>query len=196
MKLLVGLGNPEEKYANTRHNLGFDVVSDLQRKLNGSEWSNNATFRSELSEIRYPNDHKVLLIRPQTYMNNSGLAVAKLASFYKVEPEDIIIIHDELDLPLGHIKIRLGGSAAGHHGVESIMEKLGTDKFIRVRLGIGNLKTALGERGTNHFGAEHYVLEPFMPNESSDVKKMIKQTIKAIEILLTKGYENAQNQFN
>lgn len=191
MKLIVGLGNPEGKYSGTRHNLGFDVLDELTKKLNLVDWVMESKFKAEV--IKTPN---LILAKPQTYVNKSGLSVAALANFYKIKPEDIVIIHDELDLPLGHIKIRLGGAAAGHHGVESIMDSLGTDKFIRLRLGIGNLRSQSGERGGQTFGAEKYVLESFMPNEKSDVKKMIKQAIKALDTLMTKGLEKAQSQFN
>lgn len=124
------------------------------------------------------------------------MAVAALASFYKIPPADIIIIHDELDLHRGTIKVRLGGSGAGHHGIESIIDKLGTDKFIRVRLGIGNWKTQSSEHGGNHLSVEHFVLAPFLPNEKSTVKSLIKKGVGALEVILEKGIESAQNQFN
>lgn len=191
MKLIVGLGNPEDKYAGSRHNLGFEVLDELLRKLNLVDWVKEDKFKSEL--IKAP---ELILVKPQTYMNHSGMAVKLLADYFKIPPESIIIIHDDLDLPLGKIKVRMGGAGAGHHGVESIIKELGTDQFIRVRLGIGNLRTQSGERHGQHFNAEHFVLEPFMHSEHSSVKHMIKQAIKAIEILLGKGLSEAQNQFN
>lgn len=191
MKLIVGLGNPEDKYADTRHNLGFEVVDELRRKLNAPVWEKRDKFKAEISRV----SPDLILARPQTYMNNSGMAVLRLASFFKVPGEGIVVVHDELDLPLGRIKIRLGGAAAGHHGVESVVEAIG-DKFARVRLGIGNLRTQSSERGGQSLGAEKYVLEPFMKNERSDVKKMVKQAIKALETLLSKGLDKAQDQFN
>ena len=191
MKLVVGLGNPEGRYANTRHNLGFEVADELTRKLNLVDWTSENKFKSEL--IRTP---ELILVKPQTFMNQSGLAVRQLADYYKIAPEDIIIIHDELDLPLGKIKVRLGGAAAGHHGVESIINSLETDQFIRVRLGIGNLKTQGAEHKATHVSAEKFVLEPFLHSEKAQVKHMIKQTLKALDLLLEKGLSIAQNQYN
>lgn len=192
MWLIVGLGNPEDKYAGTRHNLGFELVEDLRRKLNGPDWEKSNKFQAEISKL----SDELMLVRPQTYMNNSGLAVAKIANFYKVPPESIIVVHDELDLPLGHLKLRQGGAAAGHHGVESVIDKIGTDQFIRLRLGIGNLRSQSSEKGGNHLNVEHYVLESFLDQEKHDVKKMLKQAIKALELILEKGIDQAQNQYN
>lgn len=205
MRLIIGLGNPEDKYSGTRHNLGFEIVDEFARKLeariqgSGYSWEDSKKFQSEILQLNHPLSPKskaLILVKPQTYMNKSGLAVASLANFYKVNPEDIVIIHDELDLVLGKIKIRLGGAAAGHHGVESIISSLGTDKFIRVRLGIGNLHSQSSERGGQSFNVEHFVLESFLPQEKSKVKSMKKLSIKALDILLEKGLEKAQNQFN
>lgn len=191
MKLIVGLGNPEDKYAGTRHNLGFDVLDELTKKFNLVDWIKEEKFKSEL--IKAP---ELILVKPQTYVNKTGIAVSSLASYYKIPSTDIIVVHDDLDLPLGKIKVRMGGAAAGHHGVESVIEALGTDQFIRVRLGIGNLKSQSGEHKTIHFNAEHFVLEPFIHNEKSKVKHMIKQAVKAMELLLEKGLTIAQNQNN
>lgn len=183
MKLLIGLGNPvlrqaqdKDKYSGTRHNLGFMVLDKL-----ADSWEDNKKFKSQIAKV----SQELLAVKPMTYMNNSGMAVKLLADYYKISPADIIIIHDELDLPLGKIKVRLGGAAAGHHGVESIINALGTDQFIRVRLGIGA-----------HVDAEKFVLEPFMHSEKAQVKYMIKQSVKALQILLEKGLTIAQNQYN
>jgi PTH1 family peptidyl-tRNA hydrolase len=199
MKLIVGLGNPEDKYAGTRHNLGFLVLDEFRRKLNLGEWSLEKKLKSEVivGRLQVTGDsEQLILVRPQTYMNNSGMGVFAAASYYKVAPEDVVIVHDELDLHRGQIKLRLGGAAAGHHGVESVINALGTDKFIRLRLGIGNWRTEGAEKSADKIGTEKYVLEQFTQKESSDVKKMIKQAIKALEILLDKGLDKAQNQFN
>ncbi len=191
MKLIIGLGNPESRYAGTRHNLGFDVLDELTRKLNLVEWTKEEKFKAELIKTK-----ELILVKPQTFMNHSGMAVAALANFYKIKSEDIIVIYDELDLPLGKIKVRLGGAAAGHHGVESVIELLGTDQFIRVRLGIGNLKTQSSEHKQISLSAEKFVLEPFLHSEKAQVKHMIKQALKALDILLEKGLAIAQNQYN
>ncbi len=191
MKLIVGLGNPGEKYQKVRHNLGFEVLDELVKKLNLVDWSMEDKFKAEIIRAQ-----ELILVKPQTYMNNSGMAVVKLVEYFKVDPSELIVIHDELDLPFGKIKVRLGGAAAGHHGVESITAALGTDKFIRVRLGIGNLKTQSSEHKHAHVDTNKFVLEPFTGGEKSKVKHMLKQAVQALEILLEKGLEQAQNQFN
>ncbi|OGE38341.1 aminoacyl-tRNA hydrolase [Candidatus Daviesbacteria bacterium RIFCSPLOWO2_01_FULL_39_12] len=191
MKLIVGLGNPGEKYASVRHNLGFMAVEEFRRKGDWGNWGIEGKFKSEIIK-----KDQIILARPQTYMNNSGMAVSALVNFYKIAPEDVIVVYDELDLPLGKIKVRLGGAAAGHHGVESIIKELGTDQFIRIRLGIGNIRTQSSEHKGAHVSAEKFVLEPFMHSEKAQVKHMIKRAVKALEIILEKGIEKAQNQFN
>ncbi len=191
MKLVVGLGNPGEKYQNVRHNLGFNAVEEFRREGDWGDWADEGKFKSEIVK-----KDEIILARPQAYMNNSGLAVKLLTAYYKIPTTDVIVVYDELDLPLGKIKVRMGGAAAGHHGVESIMQHLGSDQFIRVRLGIGNLKTQSAEHRRVHVSAEKFVLEPFIHSEKSPVKHMLKQAIKALDLLLEKGLEKAQNQFN
>ncbi len=191
MKIIVGLGNPEDKYAGVRHNLGFVVLDELVKKLNLIDWIMEDKFKAEI--IKAP---EIILAKPQTYMNNSGMAVKLLTAYYKIPATDLIVVHDELDLPLGKIKVRLGGAAAGHHGVESVIDALKTDQFIRVRLGIGNLRTLSSERDGQHIGVEKFVLEPFLSIEKPKVKHIVKQAINAIEIILKKGLESAQNQYN
>ena len=195
MKLIVGLGNPGEKYQNTRHNLGFEIVEHFRKKVNAPEFSFNKKFNSEISDIRRSDD-QIILIRPQTFMNNSGSATSALANYYKVDPKDIIVVYDELDLPLGQIKIRLGGSAAGHHGVENIIQTLGTDQFLRLRAGIGSLRTLSSEHHQDHRVAEKYVVESFTSGEVNKVKHLVKQATEALELLLEEGLDKAQNQYN
>lgn len=191
MKLVVGLGNPGEKYTKVRHNLGFKAIEDYVKKVYRLQFTVDSKFKSEIVKI-----DDFIFAKPQTFMNNSGMAVRQLADYFKIAPEDIIVVYDELDLPLGKIKVRMGGAAAGHHGVESIIESLGTDKFIRVRMGIGNLKTQSAEHKGSHVDTNKFVLEGFMHNEKSPLKHMLKQAVQALEILLDEGLEKAQNQFN
>lgn len=197
MKLVVGLGNPGEKYKSVRHNLGFAVLDELGKRFKGEggSWKYEEKFKSEILDFTL-NASRFTLVKPQTYMNNSGMAVKLLTTYYKslvprdrLPATDIIVIHDEMDLPLGKIKVRLGGAAAGHRGVESIISALGTDQFIRVRLGIEPSSGFIRQ-------PERFVLEPFRPQEKSQVKHMIKQAVKALDLLLEKGLESAQNQFN
>jgi PTH1 family peptidyl-tRNA hydrolase len=189
MKLIIGLGNPGEKYQNSRHNLGFMVVDELARKmlsLAKTKWVENKKFNSLI--INYQSS--IILVKPQTMMNASGFAVAKMANFYKVKPKDIWVIHDDVDLPLGKIKIRLGGAAAGHHGVESIIQQLGTDKFVRFRLGIGH-----PGRGNDKL-VERYVLRGFASHETSEVRQMDKKAIQALKKALEDGLVKAMSEFN
>lgn len=211
MKIIVGLGNPGEKYEATRHNLGFFVLDRFLKdaaSVEKSVWTREAKFKSDIVQLRFKNqsgeEEPVFLMKPITYMNNSGMAVELVTSFYKVKPEDVWVIHDELDLPLGSMKIRFGGAAAGHHGVESIMQVLGTDKFWRFRLGIGHLL----HRDKNDDGKEHalgrmkvrnveeYVLGDFVGKDYTEAKKMVKHASEGLEVALKKGLETAQNRFN
>lgn len=207
MKLIVGLGNPGEKYEGTRHNLGFLVVEKFfkdTQPMKQTVWDENKKLKSQLAKITVA-EEEVILALPTTFMNNSGQAVSLIAQYYKIQPEDIWIVYDELDLPLGSLKIRFGGAAGGHHGVESILESLGTDKFWRFRLGIGvshathnngegeKLHESVGRQKVN--GAD-FVLGTFSQKEASEVKKMVKHTSEALQVALEKSLEKAQNQFN
>ena len=197
MKIIVGLGNPGEKYENTRHNLGFLVLDHLLKHLgdNKIDWDQSKKLKSDIS-IFTVKEEKVLLAKPQTYMNNSGMAVQLLKDFYKVEPEDLWIVYDELDLPLGSMKIRFGGAAAGHHGVESIMEAIGTDKFWRFRLGIGVTHNK-SEVGKHDFkDAKEYVLDQFHSGEIGKERELIKHATEALQCAMEKGMETAMNRFN
>jgi len=191
MKLIVGLGNPGERYQNTRHNLGFMVVDAIARKFSifNFQFSIDKKASAEILKTEFA-DKKIILAKPLTFMNASGKAVAKLASNFKLQTSSIWVVHDDVDLPLGKIKIRFGGGSAGHRGVESIIKELGTDDFVRFRLGIGHP----GREGDNT--VEKYVLREFDINEQSEVKKIIKKTVKAVKIALEKGLERVMNEFN
>lgn len=208
MKIIVGLGNPGEKYETTRHNLGFLTLDRLLKDcapVEKSEWKNEPKLKSQVAEITCSGiDEKILLIKPQTYMNNSGMAVQLVSSFYKVSPEDVWVVYDELDLPLGTLKIRFGGAAAGHHGVENIIEQLGTDAFWRFRLGIGHTShkdldgDGKGDRVGNRKirNVEDYVIGEFSEHDYTEAKKMIKHASEALQCALEKSMETAQNRFN
>lgn len=199
MKLIVGLGNPGEKYQNSRHNLGFEVVEKfIAHRLPATDYSKNIWQKADkLKALVYRLETEdVLIIKPQTYMNNSGLAVKASLTAYRLPLTDLIVIHDDLDLNLGKIKIRQGGSGAGHHGVESIIKALGNDKFIRVKLGIATPALQSSERGGQSVDVDHFVLKKFMPSERSRVRRMIKEAVEATELLLKEGLEKAQNKYN
>lgn len=214
MKLIVGLGNPGDKYEHTRHNLGFAIVDKFFKDFAPAEntiWSNNEKVKSEIATFEWKPKigplEKVILAKPQTYMNNSGMAVSLLSSFYKVSPEDIWVVYDELDLPVGFMKIRFGGAAAGHHGAESVIEQLGTDKFWRFRMGIGVSHPHTGrerrEDGKKHTvgsqkvkNAEDFVLDSFGHSEQGKIRELIKHGSKALQMALEKGIEAAMNRYN
>lgn len=221
MKLIVGLGNPGEKYEGTRHNLGFMVAEEVGKRLGavGDSWKLEKKFKAEVFELTYQKPgtspvgefanrflnreifslketEQIFLVKPQTFMNNSGQAVKKISDYYKISLADVIVVHDDIDLPLGKIKIRLGGSAGGHHGVESVIGSLGDDKFLRVRLGIGTLHSQRSERDRQHSDTEHFVLELFATSEKAKVKQLIKRSQQAIESIIESGLEAAQNQYN
>lgn len=202
MKLIAGLGNPGEKYESTRHNLGFMIIDHLLKDLepvNKSNWDINEKFKSEIYIFDIDVDdkkEKIILAKPLTYMNNSGLAISLIANYYKIDSNDIWIVYDELDLPLGNIKIRQGGGAAGHHGVESVMNSLKTDKFWRFRMGIGKEKSKLKVQSIKLKNVDDHVLGGFGRGESGKVKTMIKKGSKALSVALEKGIKSSQNQFN
>lgn len=214
MKLIVGLGNPGEKYESTRHNFGFMVVEQFLKDfepLDKTIWSLSEKVKSEIVLIDWQPkigpQERIILAKPKTYMNNSGMAVGLLASFYKIEPADIWIVYDELDLPLGSMKIRFGGAAAGHHGVESIMENLGTDKFWRFRMGIGVNHPHTGRErredgkshsigGQNIKHADELVLGKFSASEQGKVRELIKHGSQALQMALEKDMHTAMNRYN
>lgn len=203
MKLIVGLGNPGEKYERTRHNMGFMVVEALLKQMTPvakTVWDDNKKFKADIATLEWQpqKNHKkaekVIIVKPKTFMNNSGMAVSLASRFYKVKPEDIWIISDEVDLPLGNLKIRFGGASAGHKGVESIINSLKTDKFWRFRMGIGIQKNAMQVRLTKN--TDQHVLGNFTGRDWAKARELIKRGVKAIETALEKDLHAAQNQYN
>ncbi len=200
MKLIVGLGNPDSKHEKTRHNLGFMVIDSLFKNYSSPKdsFKEEKKFKSQIAELKWQPKksigERVILAKPLTYMNNSGLAVKSIVAFYKINPEDVWIIHDEVDLPLGAMKIRLGGSSAGHKGVESILESLKTDKFWRFRMGIGVQREK--SPGKKLKPIDDFVLGGFGESERGKAREIIKKGTKAIEGALEEGLEKAMNRFN
>jgi len=170
MKLVVGLGNPGGKYKNTRHNLGFTALDFLQKKLEAPMFKLNKRFGAEISKA----DKKIILAKPQTFMNNSGEATKKIMAFYKFAPEDLLVIHDDLDLSLGTIRISRNSGSAGHRGVQSIIDNLGTKNFTRLRLGIGR---------PENIPPEDYVLQNFTDEEKITVREVLRRAIETIRRL-------------
>lgn len=183
--LIVGLGNPGKRYASNRHNVGFQVVDRLAAvsQLTFDERRNQTHLaRGELEEV------KVAIAKPQTYMNLSGRAVGAIARFYKVPPERTLIIHDDLDLALGVLRLREGGGAGGHRGIASIIDHLKTRDFPRLRIGIG--------RPPGRMAAEAYVLQDFDADQSLAMELAYEQAVQAIHAAVRDGFQGAMNEFN
>ena len=191
MKLVVGLGNPGQGYSNNRHNLGFMCVNHFAKVHRIKFDKKQGQARTGTGEI---GGETVVVARPETYMNQSGQAVSRLVKRFNSSLDDLIIIHDDLDLPVGRIRIRRGGSAGGHRGIESIINSLGGKEFLRVRVGIG--RPAGSGRGASEDAIVGYVLGGF----ASEEKKVIEQTVPAVsdalECLITEGLNAAMNKYN
>ena len=182
--LVVGLGNPGRAYSSTRHNIGFMVADELARRHDGS-W--RSKFSGEVADVRV-DGARLALLKPQTYMNESGRSVAAAAKFYKVDPEGLLAVHDEVDLDLGRMQARLGGGLAGHNGLRSVASALRTPEFLRLRIGVGR-----PERGDPRPVAD-WVLSPFDPEV--DVGALVGRAADAVETLVREGLEEAQQRFN
>jgi len=177
MKLVIGLGNPGERYANTRHNIGFLVVDKIAAQT-GVVMRLENQYKAEKGDFGDLEDRN-MLAKPQTFMNNSGEAVSLMKNYYKIDSEDLIVIHDDVDLPVGAIRVVLGGSSAGHKGVQSIIDNIGTDQFWRVRVGVGR---------SDMIATEDYVLQKF----TTDMAKIIDETADFVIELLNKKEINNQ----
>lgn len=190
MKLIIALGNPGKKYESTWHNVGFMAIDKLKFSPDDAflNFKCSKKFNSEICESAYI-EEKIILAKPTTFMNKSGLAVKALSTFYKIKPEDIWVIHDDLDLPLGQIRISHNASAGGHKGVQSIIDEIGTKNFGRFRVGIKKeMPTKLA--------AEKFVLQKIDDQSKLIVDQTIKEVIAAIEVALTQGLTEAMNDFN
>lgn len=182
--LVVGLGNPGREYARNRHNLGFMVADELARRHAGS-WKGK--FSGRVAELRI-GDRRIALLEPETYMNESGRSVGAAARFYKLEPDAVLAVHDEGDLEPGRIQARLGGGLAGHNGLRSLVQHLGTQDFLRLRVGVGR-----PQRGDPRPLAD-YVLSNFEPHDDADA--LVARAADAVETLVTSGLDETQRLFN
>ena len=208
MLLIVGLGNPGKKYVGTRHNVGFRVVGgfrDLHAETIGG-W--NKKFDALVAEGRI-GEKKVALMLPQTFMNASGDAVAQAVQFWKLRPQDVVLVYDDLDLPLGAIRVRASGSSGGHNGVQSVIDRLGSKEIPRIRIGIGgDERFAMPDEKIPHaritrtgdetavVPADKYVLEPFAPEEREKIDDAIRTASFALKTLIEKGAVAAANSVN
>ncbi|RAV13985.1 aminoacyl-tRNA hydrolase [Mycolicibacterium sp. GF69] len=181
--LVVGLGNPGPQYETTRHNLGF-LVADILADRIGSGFKVHKKSGAEVATGRIAG-RSVVLAKPRTYMNESGRQIGQLAKFYSVSPADIVVIHDELDIDFGRIRLKSGGGVAGHNGLRSVGASLGSNDFARVRIGIG--------RPPGRMDGAKFVLSTFTSAEWKDVPTICEQAADATELLVTQGLEPAQN---
>lgn len=186
MKLIVGLGNPELKYFLTRHNMGFGAIDSLCDILGGVKL-NDTKYNGAYAKLKY-NGEDIIVAKPLTYMNLSGDFVAPIANFYKINPNDIIVIHDELALEFGRIKISYQSSSAGHNGIESIISKLGTKDFIRVRIGIGPIPPKINQID--------FVLMKYDKSEFNEVNEIYEKSARAVLKIIDDGLERAMNEVN
>lgn len=200
MILVAGLGNPGNKYKYARHNVGFMVVERLAKDLlplfrSLRAWKQDDRFKSEICKV----SDSLLLVKPQTFMNNSGIGISLVRNYFKIKTTDIWIVYDDIDLPLGKIRIRKGGGSAGHNGIRSAMQLLAQNDFVRIRLGIGRgmkdpKKTS--KKNISRSLVEKFVLSPFMDSEAGDAKKLVKHASEAIRTCLKDGIETAMSRFN
>ena len=182
--LVVGLGNPGREYERTRHNVGWLVVDELARRLEG-RWREK--FSGRLAEVRV-DGLRLALLKPETFMNDSGRSVAAAARFFKIEPESLLVVHDDVDLEAGRLQARSGGGLAGHNGLRSLAQALGTQDFLRLRIGVGR-----PGRGDPRSVAD-YVLSPFATEE--DVGALVSRGADAAEMVAREGVEASQQRFN
>jgi PTH1 family peptidyl-tRNA hydrolase len=182
--LVAGLGNPGREHARNRHNAGWLVVEELARRHGGS-W--RGKFSGQMAEVRV-GDERLALLKPETYMNDSGRSVGPAAAFFKLEPGDVLVVHDEGDFDLGRLELKVGGGLAGHNGLRSIASHLGTNEFLRLRVGVG--RPGRGDRRT----PADYVLSDFMP--ADDPETLVARAADAVELLVAHGVERTQLQVN
>lgn len=185
MKLIIGLGNPGDKYRGTRHNMGFGVLEELSDRMNIP--IKNGELKGLVGKGLWRGE-KLILVKPLTYMNNSGECAGAVARYYGVEKEDIIVVYDDITLAPGHIRIRSKGSAGGHNGMKSLISHLGTEEFVRVRIGVG-------EKPENWDLAD-WVLSRFPRELEDDARRGIENGARAVETIISEGVDAAMNLFN
>jgi PTH1 family peptidyl-tRNA hydrolase len=186
VKLIAGLGNPGPRYADSRHNVGFRVVDEVARRWTADVSRYDRHFEGLLSQAT-PGGDTVLLLKPLTYMNESGRSVAAVWRFYKLAAADVLIVHDDLDLPVGQVRLRAGGSSGGHKGMDDVIRYLGSDEIPRLRIGIGKV---------HRDATVEYVLSRFEPQERPAIETALGRAADAVDCWRTHGIEAAMNEFN
>ena len=185
MKIIAGLGNPGADYAHTKHNVGFMLADALADRWNAPAWKQD--FFSSVTEVRIGGE-KVFLVKPLTYMNSSGEALGPMLSYYKLGAENLTVVHDDMDIPVGTVRIRKKGSSGGHNGIKSILSHVDSEAFARVRIGIGRPPT--GWTVINH------VLAPFAPEDTLKIREAIAYLLPAVTCIVTDGTDFAMNRYN
>ena len=191
-RLIVGLGNPGTKYDRTRHNIGFEIVDALAKLFPDVSLAPNKRFQGLVGEFRSAGERTVLL-KPTTYMNKSGQSVRAVLDWYKLAPTDVLVVYDDMDLPVGKLRMRLSGGAGGHNGMKSIISHLGTKEFPRLRAGVGGANKESAEDGA---AVVSHVLGRFAPEDRKIVDAAIPMAADAIDFSLRKGVERAMNLYN
>jgi peptidyl-tRNA hydrolase, PTH1 family len=186
--LIVGLGNPGPRYEATRHNAGFRIVDRWVNRRDARSW--RAKFEAECTSVNCSNSERVIVLKPMTFMNRSGFAVSAALSFFKLEPKDLLVVHDELDLPFGDYRLKFGGGDAGHNGVGSVIEQLGTDAFARLRFGIGRPPPEFTGSGAD------FVLEGFPLADHPRVDELIDTCTQVLDQVIENGLGSAMNASN
>ncbi|MGB2924842.1 MAG: aminoacyl-tRNA hydrolase [Limnothrix sp.] len=188
-QLIVGLGNPESKYDRTRHNIGFEFVDRIADDW-GTSLQEHKKFHGYWAEVRR-DGKKLGLLKPTTYMNRSGQSLRAVIDWYKIPAESVLVVYDDMDLPLGRLRLRLTGSAGGHNGIKSIIAHLGTQDFPRLRIGIGKARSQSGDRQTIS-----HVLGKFAPEEKPVLKEVLSLSEEALSMSLKEGVEKAMSLYN
>lgn len=188
MKIIAGLGNPGREYESTPHSIGFEVADAVVREM-GAAFQRSPAFKGDLADGRFA-EGKVLVVKPMTFMNLSGDSVAPVVKYHNATPADLVVVSDDIDLPVGRIRIRKGGSAGGHNGLKSVIERLGSPDFVRLRIGVGRDKSDRSE-------VIGHVLGKFDPDTRALMTtKVVPAAVKALAQILTEGPEAAMNAWN
>lgn len=184
MKIIAGLGNPGQKYDSTPHNAGFEAVDAIAREAL-ADWEFKKAFNAMLATCTFAGE-RVMLVKPQTFMNLSGDAIAPIVKYHNATAEDLLVVQDDIDLPLGRMRVRKAGSAGGHNGLKSIIERLGTQNFTRIKIGVGK----------NRENVIAHVLGKFDPASRETMTKVVAESVKAAALVLTGGPDEAMNAYN
>ena len=192
IRMVAGLGNPGDEYADTRHNAGFQAIDELARQANVTYWKNQLGAEVASIQVHDPDAgggrREVLLVKPQSYMNTSGGPISKLCAQHKISADELLVIHDELDIPEGDVRVKVGGGHAGHNGLRSIIDKMGSRDFSRIRVGIGN--------PPGRMAVADFVLKQFRPKELEAFQDTCNRAADAAGLALTQGVVYARDHVN